>query len=87
MLTGDRGDFGCANNVQTFQCSAYNSWDQNPQSYSVPAGDFCSDLDSGPELPDCASGEANGHHLTVDINDGEGTQCVIQMQERPGTEY
>ena len=80
---------GSASTVfHTFQCRAYDSWDPHPpKTYSVPEGDFCSDFlfNSGPDLPDCADGEANG--LTVDVNDGEGAQCVIEMQERPGTEH
>ena len=81
-------DSGASCSVYTFQCPAYNSWypNEKPHTHYVPIGDFCSDSDSGPELPECASGEDNSHSLTVDINDGEGTQCVIKMQERPGTE-
>ena len=58
----------------------------------MPDGDFCSDLSDAtdptlPKLPNCAdSVEANADALTVDINDGEGTECTIDLQSSPGTQ-
>ena len=68
----------------TFQCSGYDIWDQKPKrakTYTVPKGDFCSE----PWLPDCAT-LANADALTVDINDGEGTECKLDLQTSPGTQ-
>ena len=80
--TGEKGVFGCGSGTTTFQCSAYDIWDPNPQTYTVPIGDFCSE----PKLPNCASAEANADALTVDINDGEGTECTLDLQNSPGTQ-
>ena len=94
--TGRKGVFGCDNyeieGGATFHCSAYDSWDpNNPQTYTVPDGDFCSDLSDPtdpelPKLPNCADSDENADALTVDINDGEGTECIIDLQNPPGAQ-
>ena len=56
----------------------------------MPDGDFCSDLSDAtdpdlPKLPSCAN-SVDADALTVDINDGEGTECMIDLQNSPGTQ-
>ena len=68
----------------TFKCSAYDSWADITQIYTVPVGQFCWE-DGLPKLPNCA--ECNGEDaddLTVHVHDTEGTECIIDMKKSPG---
>ena len=67
----------------TFQCSQYDSWD--PNTYSVPVGDFCSGQLIPPAKPECANGNVDGPKIT--IKDREGTDCTIKMYNSPGTKH
>ena len=73
------------NSPNTFQCSAYDSWAHNIQTYTVPDGEFCWD-DKFPKSPNCANTvcEARADDLNFDINDGEGTNCMIDVKNSPG---
>ena len=75
------------NSPNTFQCSAYDSWADKIQTYTVPKGEFCWE-DGFPKAPNCANTvcEERADALTVNINDGEGTGCVIDMENSPGTQ-
>ena len=73
------------NSPNTFQCSAYDSWADDIQTYTVPDGEFCWD-DGFPKSPNCANTvcEDEADPLNVVINDGEGTECTIDFQNSPG---
>ena len=67
-----------------FHCdSQYGSWDPSRWTYQVPNGDFCSSRNSLPGRPVCARNERREAPKIV-INDGEGTDCMIEMFNSPG---
>ena len=72
--------------VHTFRCSQYDSWDQSPKTFVVPAGDFCSSLLIPPAKPQCARNK-NTDAPRLSIFDGEGTDCTIEMYNSPGTQF
>ena len=72
--------------AHTFRCSQYESWDQSPKTYIVPAGDFCSGLLIPPARPECAR-NVNRDAPRISIFDGEGTDCSISMMLSPGTQF
>ena len=68
-----------------FQCdNRYGTWDPRPWTYKVPVGDFCSSRALLPGKPDCAR-NARRNAPRISINDGEGTECMIEMFNSPGT--
>ena len=68
----------------TFQCNQYDSWDPSPWTYTVPVGDFCSSENLLPGKPDCAK-NVRRDAPRISIFDGEGTDCMIEMYNSPGT--
>ena len=72
--------------VHTFRCSQYDSWDQSPKTFVVPAGDFCSSLLIPPAKPQCARNK-NTDAPRLSIFDGEGTDCTIKMFNSPGMQF
>ena len=69
--------------THTFRCSQFDSWDQSPKTFIIPAGDFCSSLLIPPPKPQCAKNK-NRDAPRLSIFDGEGTDCSIEMFNSPG---